>query len=371
MPRSQDVDVLHRHRQKQRRQGQTGPISTPHPHHRRRSLDLHTPQPAANVLEQATFQTPETPGPRHQLKKHRVKTANAKPWQLRFYTPHTQVVLGCAKDFYRISVLTFDAYPVDKARGILGRAAFDYACGYQLVDYNLSSSRDFDSQKLRVIGDVAWGFRGLCKSRAQGQVVEGCDLKPPRDQEARGLMNRGNYRKYCREFTKARVVTLLQNGKYLNGNVGARTNVKYANRSISTLIRTIVGSLYVTRREVFEPLPIPLVALAAVCVEASIEEYRTGTFIQCNLTAADEGRYRRHVRRLERLRDSMPKRCQKLLKWIAEDALYVWFYSRYLLDIHSHQSSYSFDDDVFDVAAASDNEDDIPMFGDDSEDDLE
>jgi hypothetical protein len=93
-------------------------------------------------------QSPETPIVRAAIKRRNRagREGGPKPFQLAWYTPNMKRVLQTGKDYFRLQVLTANAYPSDEKRAVMGRAAFDHGRTREENAFNLCKQPPFHSQ---------------------------------------------------------------------------------------------------------------------------------------------------------------------------------------------------------------------------------
>jgi hypothetical protein len=131
---------------------------------------------------------------------------------------------------------------------------------------------------LSKLADTAWATRGVFKAEAKKIVVEHYHLHPP---EALGVTGPDAHRRAI-EFTKDRVNYLLTDYRFLYGsfnNVSVlnfwvfmliqsqREDTPFADTALCLVIeRSLFRSMSFHTREVLNPMPASLLALAAVCV---------------------------------------------------------------------------------------------------------
>ncbi|KAG9049096.1 hypothetical protein FS842_000248 [Serendipita sp. 407] len=229
-----------------------------------------------------------------------------KPHQLSFYTPHSKMLLRIGKEHYRTSIICKDAFPSGEERAQWGKAAWDYALSTEPSVAKVASLKVFNTQILRLIGDTAWCCRGAVKTEAKRLVAPHYQLAPPSLNVNAGQAARAQAIKDTRD----RVAYLLEDFRYLYGEFQGRNDIPFTDLSLPLVIESsIFNGLSLESREILNPMPASLVALAATAIYNALEEWQAGYFIQKPLKEETHGSmYRMFCKKLANLKSARPNR---------------------------------------------------------------
>jgi hypothetical protein len=198
-----------------------------------------------------------------------------------------------------------------------------------------------------MLGDTAWSTRGVFKTEAKKIIVSHYQLHPP---ESLGSAGPDAHQRSV-DFTKDRVDHLQAGHHFLYGPFNGHKSEPFANIALCTVIeRALFRSLTLQGREILNPMPISLVALAACSIHNSLDEWMSGYYIRRPMKEEFYGStYRLYVRNLETFKVKAPNRFNILMS-----AIFTF----------CSQSTRQIPD-----AVQAESDDDWDLFGDDVEDD--
>jgi len=154
--------------------------------------------------------------------------------------------------------------------------------------------------------------------RARALVVGAYDLKPPN----RSLTSISNVRATEVAFIKDRVASLLdEDFTFMRGEFGTckngqpRANVPFAHPAIADLIWVgCYSTLSRQDRAAYDPMPLPLIALAATVLYAALSSWSDGYFVLKAFSGETYApSYRVLYKTAVEFRDSCPHRCRALI----------------------------------------------------------
>jgi Domain of unknown function (DUF6532) len=239
-----------------------------------------------------------------------------KPWQIGFYrqSPNTSVLLNASKSNFKTHLYTNNAWPLGEARAILGRRAWDDAVRGNPDVYAVATHRTYNNNVMRMLGDTAWSTRGAFKTEAKKILVGHYQLNPP---ESLGVTGPDAHRRAV-AFTRDRVEYLKSDHVFLYGPFNGHDSEPFANTAICLVIeRALFRSLTHEAREVVNPMPLPLIALAATCLHNALDEWASGYYIRRPMKEEFYGEtYRGYVRKLEIFKAQFPNRYNILMSAI-------------------------------------------------------
>jgi hypothetical protein len=242
---------------------------------------------------------------------------NVPPYQLGYYTPFSKTFLREGKAFFKNKVITENAFPSGDLRMDHGRAAWDHAIRAKPDAYANGKPPRFPLPSLLLthpsqhpsrpsprmssvwsvmipssgsryshrcqFGDTAWAFRGAVKTETKRIVVSEYGLTPPNTLGASSAGPAGPT-----TFTQTRVKYLLEDNRFLYGlfhdvchhfyftTYGLlllqRSDIPFTHIALCMVIeRTVFVGLSPEMRNILNPMPASLVALAATAVCISLD----------------------------------------------------------------------------------------------------
>lgn len=176
---------------------------------------------------------------------------------------------------------------------------------------------------------MAWVSRGVMVRRARALVVDAYDLKPPN----RTIISLGQNRDADTKFIKRRVAQLLdKDHSFMKGTFGThrdgrpREKVPFANPALVDVIW--LGCYSPTpraERDIFDPMPLPLVALAATCLYAALHAWADGYYVKRQFSVDTYSPvYRKLLKTAVEFRDGPKIRCSALMASYSNAMLYVF-----------------------------------------------
>jgi hypothetical protein len=270
------------------------------------TADLRLQTPGHNV----SFDTDED------SLEHKRRAGIPKPWQIGYYrqSPNTSVLLNASKSIFKSRLYTDDAWPLGEERARLGRHAWDEAIRGNPDAYAVATHRTYNNNVMRMLGDTAWSTRGAFKTEAKKIVVGHYQLNPP---ESLGVTGPDAHRRAV-EFTKDRVEYLQNDHSFLYGPFNGHNSEPFANTGICIVIeRALFRSLTREAREMVNPMPLPLVALATTCLHNSLDEWASGYYVRRPMKEEFYGEtYRMYVQQLQTFKAKFPNRYNILMSAI-------------------------------------------------------
>jgi hypothetical protein len=197
------------------------------------------------------------------------------------------------------------------------------------ADPLIARTKDFDEVLLRIAGDMSWVSRGLMIKRAKMIVVQMYDLTPPN----RDITSLGRKRDDDVTFIKLRVAELLKTPDFLfmkapfgrRSDGQTRQKVPFAHPALVDVIWLACYSP--TAREdrgVYDPMPLPLVTLAATAVYAALSCWSEGYHVKKKFTEDTYAPlYRTLLATALDFQDKSKHRCRALLASYTNAMQYV------------------------------------------------
>ncbi|KAG8756891.1 hypothetical protein FRC14_002550 [Serendipita sp. 396] len=242
----------------------------------------------------------------------RSRGLNPKPWHMAAHTPHSKEFLRDGKETYRHYILFEDAYPSQEERAAYGRAAWDAAITKHADAYSHASTKHFNTWILRMFGDTAWSSRGAMKTEAKRLITMHYGLFPP---ETLAYRHASEATRQSQEFTKERVAYLLKDYEFLNGEFQGRQKMPFTNVALCLVIeRAVYRGFTLEGRQFLNPMPYPLVALAATALHNALEEWATGYYVRRPMKEDYYASiYRRYCKKLLMLKAHRPNRFLRMM----------------------------------------------------------
>jgi hypothetical protein len=204
---------------------------------------------------------------------------------------------------------------------------------FTLLTSHAATLQEFDKYVLRIAGDMAWVSRGVMVRRAKALVVDAYDLKPPN----RNIMSLGQNRDADVKFIKRRVTELLDKDySFMKGTFGThrdgtpRAKVPFAHPALVDVIWLgCYSPTPRTERGMFDPMPLPLVALAATCLYAALHAWADGYCVKRQFSVDTYAPiYRKMLRTAVEFQEGPKVRCRALMASYTNAMLYVSYLSR-------------------------------------------
>lgn len=238
-----------------------------------------------------------------------------KATQINSYTPYTRIILKHGKELYREKVLFQNGFPSTDDRATLGLESWEASKIALPAASSASSTSVFNNDLLRVVADIAWVTRGHIKKIASSLVEALYGLELP------DKLVLTTAPKTHTAFTKARIDMLLKDYKFIYGEFGEnidgspREDVPFAHPAFAALIyEAVYEPTPATQRRQYDPMPHPLVALAAAAMFAALSEYSTGVRIRNKFTEdVYASHYKQLLDALVEFQTLRPNRCAALM----------------------------------------------------------
>ncbi|KAG8754493.1 hypothetical protein FRC14_005013 [Serendipita sp. 396] len=320
-------------------------------HHMHRLPDPRSFAIGSQTPKSVSFDDDPPSVDREQVSRRRSRGLNPKPWHMAAHTPHSKEFLRDGKETYRRYILFEDAYPSQEERAVYGRAAWDSAITKHSDAYSHASTKHFNSWILRMFGDTAWSSRGAMKTEAKRLITMHYGLFPP---ETLAYRHVSEVTRRSQEFTKDRVAYLLKDYEFLNGEFQGRAKMPFTNVALCLVIeRAVYRGFTPDGRQLLNPMPYPLVALAATALHNALEEWANGYYVRRPMKEDYYASiYRRYCKKLIMLRTHRPNRFLRMM------TSFFAFCQQTARDATADQDHLQSDDDNWRVYGNGENSDD-------------